>query len=468
MKEIAGTSATPGGFCHEFAWGAATAAYQIEGAWEAEGKGPSVWDQMSHWPGKVRHGQTGDIACDHYHRMEEDVGLMAEIGLGAYRFSISWPRVLPEGTGTPNQRGLDFYDRLVDRLLERGIQPWATLFHWDFPLALYHRGGWLNPESPRWFSAYARLMAQRLGDRVRHWITLNEPQMFVGLGHGTGNHAPGLQLDLPDLARLSHHVLLAHGLAVQELREHASQAVEIGWAPNVNVSGVADPSDPDLVEEARQGVFGLPEIHSFARGSAVWNDAAFLGRYPEPFVAALGHHLPRTWEEDLGVIRQPLDFCGLNIYAAWGRHLRQPGGRAAYEPAHAHPGGPVTHFDWPVTPEALYWGPRFFWERYHLPIVITENGMSGADWVHLDGRVHDPHRIDFTARYLSELRRAAADGIDVRGYFHWSLMDNFEWAEGFRQRFGLIHVDFATQRRTLKDSALWYREVIRSHGATLP
>jgi len=455
-------------FSQNFTWGAATASYQIEGAWQTDGKGPSVWDQMAHWPGKTYRGQTADVGCDHYNRMEEDVDLMAEMGLKGYRFSISWPRIFPEGTGPLNSKGLDFYERLVDRLLAKGVEPWATLFHWDYPLALYHQGGWLNADSPRWFADYAAVVAEKLGDRVTHWITLNEPQMFVGLGHHQGSHAPGLQLGLNDLARITHHVLLAHGTAVDAIRAKSPEPCRIGWAPNVGVSAVYDPDDPEVIEDARQGMFGLHDLEGFAQGSAVWNDAALLGHYPEAFVNALGHALPASWESDLARIHRPVDFCGMNIYYAWGGHVRNDSGEIRYRDAEAaHPGYPATRFNWPVTPEALYWGPRFFHERYGLPIVITENGMSGHDWVSLDGNVHDPARIDFTARYLAELHRAAADGVDVQGYFHWSLMDNFEWAEATRQRFGLIHVDYRDGRRTLKDSALWYRDVIASNGASL-
>ncbi len=456
-------------FPNDFTWGAATAAYQIEGAWQEAGKGPSVWDQMAHWPGKTYRGQTADVGCDHYHHMEEDVDLMGEMGLSGYRFSLSWPRILPEGTGAVNAAGLDFYDRLVDRLLERGVQPWATLFHWDYPLALYQRGGWLNEDSPRWFADYAAVVVEKLGDRVKHWITLNEPQMFVGLGHKAGSHAPGLKLGLADLARITHHVLLAHGRAAQVLREKSPQPCQIGWAPNVNIVAAYDRDDPEVVDAARQGMFGLHDINQFATGSPVWNDAALLGRYPEKFIEALGYALPAGWEEDLKVIHQPVDFCGMNIYAAWGGHYRDENGEIQYRDAETtHPGYPGTLFQWPVTPEALYWGPRFFYERYKRPIVITENGMSGHDWVHLDGKVHDPARIDFMARYLSEFHRAAGEGVEVRGYFHWSLMDNFEWAEGYRQRFGLIHIDYRTGKRTLKDSAHWYRDLIKSNGDNLP
>lgn len=456
-------------FRSDFTWGAATASYQIEGATRADGKGLSVWDQFTRWPGKTPQGEHGEVACDHYRRMADDVALMAELGLKAYRFSLSWPRIQPGGRGAANAAGLDFYDRLVDALLAKNITPWATLFHWDFPLALYQEGGWSHPDSPSWFSEYTALVADRLGDRVMQWMTLNEPQMFVKLGHQLGVHAPGLVLPAADLVRITHHVLLAHGKAVRTIRERAKAPSSIGWAPAVGVSAVAAgfADDPEVIQHARDGFFGLADVNDFAGGTAVWNDAALLGRYPESYVAAHEASLPAGWREDLAEIRQPLDFCGLNIYAAWGHHGRDAQGRLSYRhESKLGPGFPRTLFGWPMTPEALYWGPRFFHERYGVPIVITENGMSGHDWVALDGGVHDAHRIDFTARYLRELRRAAAEGVDIRGYFHWSFMDNFEWAEGYKHRFGLVHVDFETLRRTPKDSAFWYRDVIAANGAS--
>jgi beta-glucosidase len=363
------------------------------------------------------------------------------------------------------------------------------LFHWDYPLALYQAGGWLHTDSPFWFADYTAVVAEKLGDRVKHWMTLNEPQVFVKLGHESGLHAPGVKLPVPDLVRMTHHVLLAHGRAVQTLRAKAALPPTIGWAPAVGVSAVAAEyaNDPEVVQHARDGFFGLPNPDDFAGGTPVWNDAALLGRYPESFVKAQAKHLPANWDTDLAIINQPLDFCGLNIYAAWSHHTRDAhgkpiqiadsanalqdppaGGETGNRPKRALGSGyPRTLIGWPVTPEAMYWGARFFHERYRLPIVITENGMSGHDWVALDGKVHDPHRIDFTTRYLRELRRAAAEGVDVRGYFHWSFMDNFEWAEGYKHRFGLVHVDYQTLKRTPKDSAYWYREVIAANGANI-
>lgn len=457
-------------FPEKFTWGAATASYQIEGGARADGKGPSVWDRMAHWPGRVFQGHTGDTACDHYHLWPADIDLMTQIGLQGYRLSISWTRILPEGAGAVNSAGLDFYSRMVDGLLEKNIQPWVTLFHWDYPLALYQRGGWLSPDSPKWFADYTAIVAEHLGDRITHWITLNEPQIFIYHGHLEGNHAPGLILPTPDLTRCTHHVLLAHGLGVQALRAGCSQRPTIGWAPAVGVRAVEKgfEKDAEVVRAAAEAQFDLPDIERFPIESAVWSDAALLGRYPEKFLDTCAGDLPVGWENDLATMAQPLDFCGLNIYWATTFHGRdQNGNICCRHESNLGDGYPRTLFGWPVTPSALYWGPRFYHERYGLPIVITENGLSCHDWVSVDGRVHDPQRIDFATRYLRELHRAITDGVDVRGYFHWSFLDNFEWAEGYKHRFGLVHVDFQTLARTPKDSAWWYREVIASQGATL-
>lgn len=441
-----------------FLWGAATAAYQIEGAWNEAGKGASVWDMMCRIPGKIWSGQDGHVACDHMHRMEEDVSLMAEIGLNAYRFSVSWPRVLPQGVGKPNGAGLDFYDRLVDTLLEKQIEPCLTLFHWDYPYELFCRGGWLNADSPGWFADYAALMMARLSDRVRTWITFNEPQMFLALGHVAGTHAPGLRLGDQQMLRCCHHAFLGHGRAVQSMRAAAKQPVRIGLAPAGFVKIPRSDSSED-VGLARSAMFAVQDRGHF--NNAWYMDPMLLGRYPEDGVALFGDDMPERYQDDMSVMCQPLDFLGINIYS--GARV-EPKGPDAFSEMSEPDGHPHTFFQWPVRPEALYWGPRFLHERYGLPIMITENGMSCHDWVSLDGRVHDPQRIDYTARYLRCLRRAAREGVPVEGYFHWSLMDNFEWAEGYKHRFGLIHVDFETQQRTLKDSALWYRRVVEANG----
>ena len=444
-----------------FIWGAAAAAYQIEGAWDADGKGPSVWDMLCRQKGRVWENHTGDTACDHYHRHREDVSLMAGLGLQAYRLSVSWPRVLPAGAGKINEAGLGFYDRLVDELLAAGITPWVTLFHWDFPYELFLRGGWLNPDSPKWFSEYTQVVVDRLSDRVSHWITLNEPQCFIGMGHLTGEHAPGLKLGMREVLQAGHHALLAHGRAVQTIRARAKSRPVIGWAP---VGSVHYPvsETPENIAAAYAGMDAVWPDNCW--NNRWWGDAPVLGSYPEAALKAYGKNAPRFADSDFDVIKQPLDFYGCNIYAATPTQAG-PDGEIVVAPL--EPGSPHTHFLWKRTDDALYWGTKFLHERYKLPVVITENGLTLNDWVSLDGAVHDPLRIDFLHRYLLGLHRAMRDGIDVRGYFHWSIMDNFEWAEGYKHRFGLVHVDYATQKRTLKDSARWYADVIRTRGANL-
>jgi len=451
-----------GAFPDSFVWGAATAAYQIEGAWNEDGKGPSVWDMMCRKPGAVFRNHTGDVACDHYHRHREDVAIMRQIGLQAYRFSVSWPRVLPDGTGCLNEAGLAFYDRLVDDLLEAGIEPYLTLFHWDFPLALYQRGGWLNADSPHWFSEYAALLGRRLGDRVKHWITLNEPQCFTGLGHIQGLHAPGDKLETGQVLRLVHHSLVAHGRAVQALREVCRQPVKIGISLTSQVCVPATDAVADI-EAARESYFAV-DAGLFC--VSMWGDPIYLGRFPEQASARFPGKIPEVSAEQWKIIREPLDFLGSNIYSAT-KFTRTADGKAhgLDKPA----GNPVGSLGWlELEPDALYWAARFQSERYgRLPFLVTENGFCGLDWMARDGKVHDPQRIDFVARYLEGLRRAVAENIPLAGYFYWSLLDNFEWAEGYRPRFGLVHVDYETQARTLKDSALWYKTVIASGGSDL-
>ncbi len=467
--------ATPAGkpFPKGFYWGAATAAYQIEGAIDADGKGPSIWDMFARKPNAIWRGHTGEVACDHYRRYKEDVALMKSIGLQAYRFSLAWARVLPEGVGTVNAKGLDFYDRLVDELLAAGITPFCTLYHWDLPLALHQRGGWTQRDSADWFAEYATVAARKLGDRVKRWMTLNEPQVFITLGYQAGRHAPGLTLPLKDVLQAGHHALLAHGKGVQALRA-AVQDAQIGFAPATPIAYPAT-EQPEDVAAARAFNFGiqgygflfnasvgLPLKNPF--NNAWWMDPVFLGEYPAEGLALYKEDAPRVEADDLKLISTPVDFCGVNIYFGFKIASDGRGGPKVIVPT---PATPLTAFDWPVTPEALRWGPKFFHERYKRAIYITENGLALRDWVALDGKVHDPQRIDFTTRYLRELRRAAEDGVPVEGYFHWSIMDNFEWAEGYKQRFGLVYVDYDTQARTPKMSAEWYARVIASNGATL-
>jgi len=446
-------------FPERFAWGAATSSYQIEGAVAADGKGPSVWDMFARKPDVIWQGQSGDVACDHYARAGEDVTLMQRIGLRAYRFSVSWPRVLPDGTGAVNAAGLAFYDRLVDALLEADVTPYVTLFHWDYPLALYHRGGWLNRDSVQWFGDYTEAVVRALSDRVRHFMTHNEIQVFVTCGHWQGVHAPGDRLEFRQVLRVGHHALLAHGRSVQAIRANAKGPVQIGYAP-AGVVHCPVSERPQDVDAARAAMFAVGPRQPW--NNAWWMDPVLLGGYPEAGLQAFGSDAPDVTSGDYELMRQPIDFLGINIYQ--GRLIRAAADGTPREVSRPI-GHPLTGFDWPVTPDALYWGPRLLHERYGLPIVITENGCSTRDWPSLDGRVHDPQRIDFVTRYLRELHRAIQEGVPVHGYFLWSLLDNFEWAEGYKERFGLVHVDYPTQGRTLKDSALWYREVIASNGA---
>ena len=446
-------------FPSDFVWGGATSSYQIEGAATRDGGGASVWDMLGRQPGRINNGDTGEIACDHYRRYREDVGLMADIGLQAYRFSVSWPRLLPEGTGTVNTRGLDFYSRLVDELLQHGITPWVTLFHWDYPYALYCRGGWLNRDSAGWFADYTALIVDRLSDRVAHWLTLNEPQCFIGMGHLDGTHAPGLQMGVAEVLLAAHHALLAHGQAVQVIRARAKMHPRISAAPAIRVS-IPDTDKPGDIEAAHDHMFSINEQGFF--NNTWFSDPMILGSYPEDGLSLFGADMPAMQDGDLATIHQPLDFFGANIYSGRYVHATPEGGIEKVPDRDQ----PVTAMGWPITPEALYWAPRFFHERYGLPIVITENGMANDDRLE-NGAVDDQPRIDFLQSYLQHYERAIDDGVPAQGYFLWSVMDNFEWAEGYSKRFGLIHVDYASQRRTLKASAQWYGRVIVANGGNL-
>lgn len=451
-------------FKKDFLWGAAAASYQIEGAWNTDGKGFSTWDHFAEKKDAVYQGHTGKTACDHYNRYKEDVQLMKEIGLQSYRFSLSWPRIIPEGSGKINEKGLDFYSRLVDELLSKDITPFPTLFHWDYPYELYIRGGWLNPDSSDWFAEYTAAVVEKLSDRVDRWFTMNEPEVFIDLGHVKGVHAPGVKLQLRDTIGMIHNVLLSHGKSVKVIREISKQPSQVGMAPVCNVV-IPHSDDEKSIKAAETLMFSANTEEDFnAWSNSWWLDPVFFGHYPAESLKHLGKYLPQDYEKDMEIISEPLDFLGNNHYQGHYVSTDEQGDTIHHEPA---PGEALTGFNWRVTPEGLYWGPKFLYERYRKPIIITENGLSSKDWVALDGKVHDPQRIDFTHRYLREYKRAAEDGVDLAGYFHWSIMDNFEWAYGYRERFGLIHVDFLTQKRTIKDSGYWYRDVISSNGSNL-
>lgn len=451
-------------FRKDFIWGAATASYQIEGAFQEDGKGLSVWDAFSHTPGKVFEGHTGDVACDHYHLWKDDVQLMADMGIKNYRFSLAWPRLMPDGKGAVNQKGIDFYNKLIDEMLARGIRPFVTLFHWDYPLALQHQGAWTNHDSVKWFTDYAELCAKKFGDRVKDFITFNEPACFIGLGYGNGEHAPGMVHPLCDFVPMCHNVNLAHGKTVQLLRDLVP-GVRVGYAPNSSPAIPVTESEADI-EAARKAYFSCGNnLMGMNWSVAWWSDPAMLGQYPEEALKTAGQFLPKGWEKDMETIHQPLDFYGHNIYH--GRFFRAADNERGWEEVPFAPGFHRTAMDWPVTDNALYWGARFLTERYKTPFIVTENGMAGLDAPSLDGKVHDEVRKDFLHRYLKGYKRAADEGIDILGYFQWSLMDNFEWAFGYSRRFGLVHVDYETQKRIVKDSGWWYKEVMEQNGENL-
>lgn len=442
----------------DFVYGVAASSYQIEGALDADGRGPDVWDMFCRQPGRVREGHDASIACAHYDRWAGDVALIADLGVDAYRLSISWPRVLPEGVGRVEPRGLDFYERVVDALLERGVQPWVTLFHWDYPLALFHRGGWLNRDSARWFGDYADHVAARLGDRVKHWMTLNEPQCFLGLGHSMGRHAPGLRLGAAEVLRATHHALMAHGDATRAVRAR-SPGARVGWAP---VAWITYPARDEeaLVAEARRRTFGFdPQLEAWTFNNVWYADAVLRGSYPEEAWRRLGALVPDVRPGDMERMSPAIDFYGMNYYH--GSPVHEASDAPVLLPRRPR-GHAETMMGWSVDEDGLRWGMRFLHERYGLPLVVTENGIANMDWVHADGSVSDPQRVDYLRRHLGAVARARAEGVPVEGYFHWSILDNFEWELGYSRRFGLVYVDFETQRRTPKASYHAYRELLRA------
>jgi len=444
-----------GTFPDGFLWGAATSAYQIEGSPLADGAGPSNWHVFTHLPGRTADGQTGDVACDHYRRWQTDIALMRELELKAYRFSLSWSRVLPAGTGRVNGPGLDFYDRLVDGLLQAGITPLPTLFHWDLPQALDERGGWANRDCAEWFADYARVVFARLGDRVKQWMTLNEPWVVVDGGYVHGVHAPGL-CDLAKAPLAAHNLLRGHGLAVRCLR--AETGGQIGIVVNL------EPKDPASDSAA--------DLEATRRADAYMNrwylDPLRLGRYPDEMKDIFGADWPEFPSSDFAVIGEPIDFLGLNYYTRSVNRADPAAAPVGAAPVR-QPGALYTSLGWEVRPRSLREVLGWIRDRYgDLPIHITENGAAFEDpRADRDGRVADPLRVDYFRSHLRAIREAIADGVDVRGYYAWSLLDNFEWACGYDKTFGLVQVDFATQERVIKDSGRFYREVITSHGLAL-
>jgi beta-glucosidase len=437
-----------------FLWGAATSAYQIEGSPLADGAGPSIWQRFAHTPGMMRNGDTGDVACDHYRRWREDVALMRELGLQAYRFSVSWSRVLPEGRGRPNAAGLDFYERLVDALLENGIEPLVTLFHWDLPAALDDRGGWLNPDIAYWFAEYATLLFRRLDGRVKKWATLNEPWVVTDGGYLHGALAPGHRNRF-EAPIASHHLLRAHGAAVHAYRGNGRHA--IGIVVNLEPKYPASSSADDLAATRRADAYMNRQ----------YLDPIYFGRYPEELAEIFGEAWPAWPAADFDLIRQPIDFLGVNYYTrsvvrhdadAWPL-------RAAAVKQHAT----YTETGWEVYPQGLTDTLLWVRERYgNPPVYITENGAAFYDPpVAENGAIEDPLRVQYQKKHLAAVADAIARGCDVRGYMAWSLLDNLEWSLGYSKRFGIVHVDFATQQRTIKASGRHYAQVIASNGDSL-
>ncbi|MFZ5662506.1 MAG: GH1 family beta-glucosidase [Pseudomonadota bacterium] len=437
-----------------FLWGAATAAHQIEGSPLADGAGPSIWTRFAHTPGLTHNGDTGDVACDHYRRWKDDVRLMRELGLTAYRFSVSWSRVLPEGTGRVNPAGLDFYSRLVDALLEAGIEPLLTLYHWDLPAALDDRGGWLNRDCAGWFAEYATVMAKALDGRVRKWVTLNEPWVITDGGYLHGALAPGHR-NKYEAPIASHNLMRAHGAAVQAYR--AVGRHEIGLVVNIEPKYPASDAPEDQAATRR--------AHAYMNEQYL--HPALLGHYPPELREIFGDAWPDWPAEDFALIRQPLDFLGINYYTR--NVTRADGSWPLKAGAVKQPSATYTETGWEVFPQGLtdtlLWVRRTYGD---IPLYVTENGAAFFDPpVAEGGRVRDPLRIDYLRRHLHAVHEAIRAGCDIRGYMVWSLLDNLEWSLGYSKRFGIVHVNYATQQRTVKDSGRWYANVVRSHGRAL-
>jgi beta-glucosidase len=452
--QTAPTAPAARSFPKGFLWGSATASYQVEGAVHEEGRGVSIWDTFSHTPGKTNNGDTGDVADDHFHRYKEDVQLMKNLGLQTYRFSIAWPRIFPQGTGTPNPKGLDFYNRMLDALLAAGIQPFCTLYHWDLPQALEDKGGWQSRDTAEAFAQYAGYVAERLSDRVKHFMTMNEISSFVDIGYRDGRHAPGLKLPAAGVNQVRHHAILGHGLAVQAIRAHAKPGTKVGLAENANAC-VPIIETPEHIAAATKAM---------RETNAGYLNAIMEGRYTDAFLAHHGAAAPKFTAAEMKTIGSPVDFVGINIYTpTYVRADDSPAGFALIPPPKSYPHmmSPWLH----VGPEALYWGPKLAAQVWGIKeIYVTENGASSADVLTPDGHVYDSDRVMYLRNYLTQLHRGVSEGVPVRGYFCWSLMDNYEWADGYAYRFGIHYVDFATQKRTPKMSAHFYREVISRNG----
>lgn len=439
-------------FPKQFMWGAASASYQVEGAWDEDGKAPGIWDALSE--GHIKHNETGRDACDHYHRFREDVAIMKELGLKSYRFSVSWPRIMP-AAGKLNPAGIAFYQNLICELRSAGIEPICTLYHWDLPMWVQERGGWLSDEISDLFAEYTAAVTDALSDRVQYWVTVNEPSVFTANGYIVGTHAPFIRTVedqrkmFQTVTAVTKNILLAHGKAVSTIRSRSKTPPKIGLALAVDIYTPVEGFD---AEQARKKTFSYDKL---VFSAPYWMDPILKGTLPDTLKPVIS-------DKELAIIHQPLDYFGFNCYncATYSENM----GPNPYR----KPGMPITAMGWPITPDVLYWGSKFFYEEYGLPILITENGMANLDFVMSDRKVHDPQRIEYIRSYLSGVKRALQEGIPILGYTYWSFMDNMEWAEGYDMRFGLIYNDYQTQKRTIKESARFYQSVIACNGENIP
>ena len=451
---LPGDLATSRFFPKDFLWGAGTSSYQVEGAVREAGRGPSIWDTFSHAAGNTHNGDTGDVADDFFHCYINDIQTMKDMGLKTFRFSIAWSRVFPNGWGTPNPQGLDFYHSMVDALLEAGIEPFCTLYHWDLPQALQDKGGWENRDTANAFADYAGYTAGKLCGKIKRFITVNEMRTFVEQGYALGTHAPGLKLDAARVAQLSHYAALGHGLAVQSIRAQVTKGTKVGIAENV-IATCPVIESREHIEAARKAM---------REENAMYLTVVEEGRYTARYLKRLGASAPKFTAEEMKIIGSPMDFVGINIYQpTYVRADDSEMGYAVIPPPVSYP-----HMNSPwltIGPEAIYWGPKLVSELWKVrEMYVIENGASSSDHLAPDGAIYDTDRVMYLRNYLTQLHRAVADGVPIKGYILWSILDNFEWADGYEKRFGIVYVDFATQKRTPKLSAGFYQQVIRENA----
>ena len=453
-------------FPKKFAFGTATSSYQIEGNNPDMGGGASVWDEFVKRSGVIDDGSTGEIACDHINRYGDDFKLMSELGIKHYKFSVSWAKIMPHGIGVVNERAISIYRDMILKMKKYGITPYLTLFHWEYPQELMEKGGWLNPKSPEWFYEYAKVVAENFTDIVDYFFTIDGPQSYVGYGHILGIHAPGYKFSKKGTFIISHNILKAHGYGVKALREFGSDRTKVGIASTAIVAYPYTECEADI-SAARKVYFGCDWPEKMWCLNVTWFlDPIVLGHYPEDAMKKHKEYLPHITARDMKLISQPIDYIGQNIYNGYWIAELSNGYPIYIDRPEDYP---KTGIGWPVTPECLFFGPKFLYERYHLPIYITENGAAYSDKVVKEDvkRVHDESRVEFIGSYLKQIKRALENGIDIRGYFLRSFLDNFEWSSGYTQRFGIVYVNFETQERIKKDSAYYYQKVCESNGEIL-